>query len=498
MAQQNPNETQLTLDPENWDKIRKLAHIMLDDMFEYVKSIRDEKIWQPIPDHIKETFDSKLPAQGKELSEVYDEFKKNIFPYNKKNLHPRFWGWVNGSGTITGLLSDMIASTMNPNVTFGEQAACYVENQVINWSKEIFEYPDEADGILVSGDSVANLIALSVARNAKTGGKIKDSGLYQHDHPLTVYGSEETHSSVQKAIELLGLGNTFFRKIPVDEEFRINMEKLHETVEEDKSQNLRPLCIIGNVGTVNTGSIDPLEKLSEFCQKENVWCHIDGAFGAWLKILREYDSDLKFISSADSITFDFHKWIYLPYDVSCILVKNGRSLRDTFGLDANYLLKHDRGISSGENAFMNKGIQLSRSFRALKIWFSIKENGLNKYQQMIRQNVRQANYLAGLINSNDNLELLAPVKSNIVCFRFIKPPLGQNELNGINKNILMDLQEKGIAIPSSTIIKGKYAIRVAITNHRSRFEDFDILMESVIRFGEEWSKKSSNSNLPLG
>jgi aromatic-L-amino-acid/L-tryptophan decarboxylase len=494
MTLKSTNEKQLTLDPENWDEAKRLAHIMLDDMFEYIQLIRNEKIWQPIPQDVKQYFYSRLPIEGKELANVYNEFKKYILPYNKKNLHPRFWGWVNGSGTITGLLSDMIASTMNPNVTFGEQAACYVENQVINWSKEIFEYPDEADGILVSGGSVANLIALAVARNAKMGNEIRNTGLSRNTNKYIIYCSEETHYSVQKAIELLGLGNKHLKRISVDKNFKINLDELFKIIKEDKLKGLIPICVIANVGTVNTGAIDPIEELSVFCEQENLWFHIDGAFGAWLKILREYDNKLNFMYKADSISFDYHKWIYLPYDISCVLIKDGKLLIDTFGIESNYLLKHERGISSGEMVFTNKGLQLSRSFRALKVWFSIKENGLNKYKKMILQNIKQAKYLENLIKVNDKLELLAPVESNIVCFRFTKPSLNQKELSILNKNILMDLQQKGIAIPSSTIINGNYAIRVAITNHRSRYEDFDTLINSILKLAESYISKQEIKN----
>ncbi|MFX0121767.1 MAG: pyridoxal phosphate-dependent decarboxylase family protein [Candidatus Hodarchaeota archaeon] len=478
-----------TLDPADWDQMKDLGCRMVIDMMNYLENVRERPVWQQIPDSIKEFFRKPIPTDPEGVEEIYQDFVEKILPFPTGNIHPRFWGWVVGTGTPLGMLAEMLATGMNPHLGGAEHAANYVETQVINWFKEIMGFPSTASGLLVSGGSMANLIGLTVARNIMARYDIKKLGLKSFQN-MTFYSSEETHLSNPKAIEILGLGSDAFRKIPVNEKFQINLAKLKECILEDRDNYYQPVCIIGNAGTVNTGAFDDLDMLANICEEENMWFHIDGAFGALTILSPRLKSMVKGMNRADSLAFDLHKWMYMPIEVGCVLVRSEEDHKKTFAYTASsdYLTHHSRGIGSGEKWYLDYGVQMTRGFRALKVWMGIKEHGIKKYGRLIQQNVEQAQYLAKLIQSSAELEILAPVSLNIVCFRFIADGLNNSELNYTNKEILMRLHESGIAAPSYTMIDNKYSLRVAITNHRSRREDFDVLIKAILRIGHDLQK----------
>lgn len=475
----------LTLDPENWDAMRKLGHRMIDDLFDYWENIRNEKIWKPIPQEVKEFLDQPIPEKGQDPEKVYQDFKKNIFPYNKGNVHPRFFAWIQGTGTPLGVLADLLASGMNPNVAIGEHSAMYVDRQVVNWCKELMNFPSEASGILVSGGSMANITALTVARNSFRDEKIREKGLKAASSQLVLYCSVETHSCIQKAAEVIGLGTEAVRKIGVNDRYELDTYALKAQIELDIEAGLLPFCIVGTSGTVNTGAIDPLDELLAISKKHGMWFHVDGAYGALAKLDPKYSSRLKAIEEADSLAFDLHKWLYVPYEVGCTLIRDAKKHRDSFALTPNYLIQENRGLSGGLDSINNYGFELSRGFKALKIWMSLKEHGREKYAQMIAQNNRQAEYLADLVNKSPDLELMAPVSMSITCFRMIKSEFSEELLRELNREILLRLQEEGIASPSSTILNGKYTLRIANVNQRTRMEDMDLLVREVLRIGNE-------------
>lgn len=475
----------LTLDPENWDQMRQLGHQMIDDLFDYWQSIRDQKIWKPIPSEVKEFLDQPIPEQGQDPAEVYEEFKHYIFPYNKGNVHPLFFAWIQGTGTPMGVLADLLASGMNPNTTIGEHSAMYVDRQVVNWCKELMNFPAEASGILVSGGSMANITALTVARNSFGEEKIRQRGLKAASAQLVLYCSEETHSCIQKAAEIIGLGTDSVRKIGVNANYEMKVEELEQQIQKDIQEGLLPFAVVGTSGTVNTGAIDPMEDLLAVSRKYGLWFHVDGAYGALAKLDSKYAERLKAIEEADSLAFDLHKWLYVPYEVGCTLIRDAKKHRDAFAITPNYLLQESRGLSGGLDSINNYGFELSRGFKALKIWMSLKEHGKAKYAQMIAQNNRQAEYLGKLVAQTPELELTAPVSMSITCFRMIQPGLSEDQLRDLNREILLRLQEEGIASPSSTILNGKYTLRVANVNQRTRMEDMDLLVREVLRIGRE-------------
>ena len=473
-----------SLDPQDWDAMRALGHQMVDDLIDYWAGIREQKIWKPIPDEVKQVFDLPIPEQGQSPEEVYREFKEYIFPYNKGNVHPRFFAWIQGTGTPMGTFGDLLASGMNPNTAIGEHSAMYVDRQVVNWCKQLMNFPAEASGILVSGGSMANITALTVARNSFGEEKIRQRGLKAASGQLLIYCSVETHSCIQKAAEIIGLGTDAVRKIGINERFELDVEQLKAQLEVDLQAGFLPFCVVGTAGTVNTGAIDPMDELLEISKAYQLWFHVDGAYGALAKLDLTYASALKAIEEADSLAFDLHKWLYVPYEVGCTLIRDPKKHRDSFAITPNYLLQEKRGLSGGLDSINNYGFELSRGFKALKVWMSIKEQGRAKYAVMIAQNNRHAAYLAELVEENPYLELTAPLSMSRTCFRMIQPGWEEKALQELNKEILLRLQEEGIASPSSTILNGKYTLRVANTNQRTRKEDMELLVREVLRLGK--------------
>jgi glutamate/tyrosine decarboxylase-like PLP-dependent enzyme len=463
---------------------------MIDDVFDYLKEIRSRPVWQNVPNKLKNYFDSPLPLDGKSLEAVYSEFLDMILPYPMGNIHPRFWGWALGTGTITGALGDFLASSMNSNMGGGNHGAILVEHQVINWIKEMMGFQKSASGLLTSGCSAANLIGLLVARNVKTDFDIRKKGLQSISSSLVVYASQEIHSSIQKAVEIMGLGSNQLHFIPVNDQFQIDLEVLQNTIIEDRKTGYQPFCIVGGAGTINTGSFDNLEALGKICKKENLWFHIDGAFGVWAALVPSAKKRIFGLDHADSLALDLHKWMYMPYEIGCILIRNEPDHFKTFSLMPEYLSrdKSDRGLIGGALSwYTDYGFQLSRGFRALKAWMSIKEHGIQKYVQLIQQNIDQAKYLANLVTSHENLELSAPVFLNIVCFRYVPLGVFSENLDELNKQIVIELQEKGIAVLSWTFIRSQYVMRAAIFNHRSKKQDFDLLISKIVEIGNRLS-----------
>ncbi|MBE0538312.1 MAG: amino acid decarboxylase [Ignavibacterium sp.] len=474
-----------TLDPENWDNLKTLAHQMIEDSFNYIQTIEERPVWQQYPAEVRNHFSSNAPLEPDSIENAYKEFVDKILPYPMGNIHPRFWAWYMGNGTVQGALAEFLASIMNSNLGGGNHVAVLVEEQVINWMKEIIGLPMDSSGLLVSGASMANLVGLTVARNTKAGFNIREDGLQNSPNKLIFYSSSEVHSSNQKAIELLGLGKNSFRLIPVNDDYSININTLSQAIKEDRKKGYKPICVIGNAGTINTGAIDNLKALADLCERENLWFHVDGAIGAIAMLSEKVKPLLSGIERADSVALDLHKWMHIPFEAGCILVKNNEAHRNAFSLTPEYLAHETRGLPGGHLWFSDYGIQLSREFRALKVWMSVKEHGLKRFGRMIDRNIEHANYFADLVKKDSEMELVAPVGLDIVCFRFNPGGLSDEVLNPLNKEILMQLHEQGIAVPSYTTLNGRYCLRIAIANHRSKFEDFDLLAREVVRIGRE-------------
>jgi glutamate/tyrosine decarboxylase-like PLP-dependent enzyme len=462
---------------------------MVDDMLDLQSTARDHAGWRPVPAAVQQRLSEPVPFKGSSLHAVYEAFKQNVLPYPTGNAHPRFWGWVMGTGTPTGMLAEMLAAGMNAHVAGYDQAAAIIERQLLNWLKDLMGFPPSSSGVLVSGGTAANLNGLLAARVAKAGWNIREEGLHAGP-PLTVYGSSETHSWAAKACDTMGMGRKAFRKVAVNDDYRLDLQACRTVIRADLVGGMRPIAIVGNAGTVNTAAIDDLAGIRALADEFGLWFHVDGAFGsmaAW--------SDSRALVAgqelADSIAFDLHKWGYMPYEVGVILTRDPEAQLRAFEAPAGsaaYLSSSKQGISADTTYFADRGLQLSRGFRALKVWMSMKEQGVERIGAAIQANMDQARHLARLIVKSPDLELLAPVSLNTVCFRFVGAQLPNAALNQLNQAILTELQIRGLAVPSQTTLAGRFAIRVCITNHRSELNDFDALVRDVISLGRELSQ----------
>jgi glutamate/tyrosine decarboxylase-like PLP-dependent enzyme len=482
-----------SLDPQDWNEMRRLGHRMLDDAMDYLEHVRERPVWKPVPEGTKRALCAPLPVEGQNPAAVYEEFRRDVFPHTMGNIHPSFWGWVIGTGTPLGVLADMMASTMNPNMGGGDQGPNYVELQVLAWLKEMLGYATDASGILVSGGSMANLVGIAVARNAKAQGDLAQDGLKAAPREMVLYGSAETHNSVHKAASLLGLGRGALREIPVDRAFRIDVAALRRAIAEDRRAGRHPFCVVGNAGTVNTGAIDPLPELADLCRAEDLWFHVDGAFGALAALAPDRRALVRGMERADSLAFDLHKWMYVNYEVGCALVRWPEKHRATFVSPADYLAHSTRGFPAGPIWFSEYGVQLSRGFRALKVWMSLKEHGAAKYGRLVAQNCEQTKYLVSLVEREPDLEMMAPAPLNIACFRFAPRGIDDARADAINEEILYGLQESGTAVPSSTMLRGRFSLRVCIVNHRTRREDLDLLVREVLQRGRAAATTASEA-----
>ena len=472
-----PNEG-VTLDPDDWDGLRTLGHRMLDDMIDAMAQLRERPVWQPVPDAVRASFHEALPRAPSALETVYRDFQTRIQPYSAGNTHPRFMGWVQGGGTAVGMLAEMLAAAMNSNCGGRDHVALEVERQVAEWSRQLFDFPATASGIFVTGTSIANFIAVTVARTAQLGASSRRDGITVAGQHLTAYVSTAAHGCIRQAMELAGFGSAALRLIATDDAHRIDVGVLKATIAADRAAGLTPFLLIGNAGSVDVGAIDDLASLATVARDETLWFHIDGALGALAMLSPELKPRFAGIEEADSIAFDFHKWGQVPYDAGFILVRDGEQHRAAFASPAAYLGRATRGLAGGSPWPCDFGPDLSRGFRALKTWFTLKTFGADRIGAEIARNCELARYLEARVQAEPQLELLAPVALNIVCFRYRGA-----DPDALNAAIVIALQERGIVAPSTTIIGGKLAIRACFINHRTQPGDVDALIAGVVEQG---------------
>ncbi len=467
------------LDPLDWQNTRAQGHRMLDDILDYVENIRERPVWQPIPDHVRAHFSSAAPTGPTDLATVHDEFMRHILPYATGNTHPGFMGWVHGGGNVPGMLAEMLAAGLNANLGGRDHAPIEVERQIVKWLRQFFSFPETASGLFVTGTSMANLLGVLVARTAKLGVGVRRYGIAAEPTRLTAYTSAASHGCIAQAMEISGIGTEQLRVIPTNYNHQIDLKALEQEIAADRRNGFTPFALIGTAGSVDIGAIDDLAALARVARRENLWFHVDGAFGALAILAPEIAPRLAGIEEADSIALDFHKWAQVPYDAGFILVRDGTMHRNTFASPATYLRRETRGLAAGANWPCDLGPDLSRGFRALKTWFTLKVHGTDAIGAAISRTCALARYLESKIKETPTLELIAPVALNIVCFRY-----RSDNANQVNMEIVADLHESGIAAPSTTMIGDRLAIRAAIFNHRTNERDIDTLIEALTRFGD--------------
>jgi aromatic-L-amino-acid/L-tryptophan decarboxylase len=476
-------EPSSSLDPEDWSDYRMQGHRMLDDMFDFLQNVRTRPVWQPIPSAIKASIQETMPREPSSLDSVYTLFQDSILPYGVGNIHPGFMGWVHGGGTAVGMLAEMLAAGLNANLGGREQMPVEVEKQIVQWMRALFDFPQGASGLFVTGTSMANFISLLVARTAALGTDVRQTGLAQNKQKLVAYCSSAAHGCISQAMDLAGMGIASLHIIAVNQHFQLDTQALRARIHADRQAGLTPFFIAATAGTVDVGAVDDLTAISEIARAEHIWFHVDGAYGALGMLSQHVAPKLQGIQQADSIAFDFHKWGQVPYDAGFVLIRDGDLHQATFTSPAAYLGRSSQGMAAGSPWPCDFGPDLSRGFRALKTWFTFKVYGADKIGQVISQTCTLAQQLKSRIEASAELELLAPVTLNIVCFRFRLPEYNDTASNRLNDELIIELQKSGLVAPSSTTLNGRTAIRAAIVNHRSNSSDIDTLVTSTIKLG---------------
>jgi len=463
------------LDPDDWNGLRALGHRMLDDMIDRLETQSDRAVWQPMPQAARKEIRTPLPEHGSSPEGLYAQFQTLIAPYATGNTHPRFMGWVHGAGTGVGMLAEMLAAGLNANCGGRDHAPVEVERAVIGWAAQMVGMPPETSGLLVTGSSMANFIAIVTASRARPDGvAMRAAGLT--GRRLVGYAATTAHGCVPRAFDLCGLGTDALRLVAVDENHQMCPDTLLAAIEADLAAGLEPFMVVASAGTVDVGAVDDLRAIVGVARRFGLWFHVDAAFGALAMLSPTLRPLLDGIADADSLAFDFHKWAQVPYDAGCVLIRDPVLHAAAFAQSLAYLTREDRGLAANAPWFCDLGPDLSRGFRALKVWMTLGTYGSVRLGQMVDTCCDLARYLARRVEAAPEMELLAPVTLNIVCFRVH----ADKDVDVLNVEIVKDLHEAGIAAPSTTTISGCKAIRAAIVNHRTQRADIDALVDGVL------------------
>jgi glutamate/tyrosine decarboxylase-like PLP-dependent enzyme len=441
------------MDPEAF---RRLAHEAVDRLADHLTALPDGPVFTPMkPPERERLVNTPLAREGREADAVLTDIETLVFPRPMGNGHPRFFGWVNSPPAPIGIVAELLAAGLNPSCAGGDHAAVYLERAAVRWLMELVGFPTEGSmGLLVSGGSVASLTCLAAARQwatAREGWGVRHEGLQTSRPALVLYTSTEGHSCIRKAVEVLGLGARNLRLIAVDADFRMDLTALADQVAQDRAAGLRPFCVVASAGTVSTGATDPLDDLADFCAVEALWLHVDGAYGAVGRLDASVSDAYRGLERAQSLALDPHKWLSVPVECGCALVRDGQLLRDTFSLVPAYLRTEEGRGFGGLPWYSEYGIQQSRGFRALKLWMTLQHLGQTGVAGLVTRHNALARYLARKIDAAPDLERLAPVCLSIVCFRYVPPRsrLDEDGLATLNKRLMETIQAEGRAFLSN-------------------------------------------------
>lgn len=449
---------------------------------------------------IASLFDEPLPQGPQPMEAILMEVENNIFANSTLYLTPRFFGYINAGGNQAAVLGELLASAVNQICAMWHfsPAASEVERRVIRWIAQFIGYAPEAGGCLLSGGSAGNLVGLAVARRHKAQFDAASLGM-RGGPPLTVYVSQEGHASLEKSMVLLGMGRNQLRKIAVLNDFTIDPEALEKQVNQDRKDGYVPICVVGLAGTTNTGAVDPLDALAEFCRKQELWFHVDAAYGGPAAGTEAAGKLFRGLDRADSVVVNPHKWLYVPAEAGCILVQEPRALRETFQVVADYLREESDTTGDRPLDFKDYSPQLHRNFRALKVWMTFKAYGARKLRAAIESNIEIMRYLAGRIDQSKDFVRLAPVPLSVVCFQYCPPHISvhgdQKYLNELNNRLLEALEKDGRVFLSGTKICGKRVLRACSVNHRLRRQDVDFMLDVIREVGRSLTGRAQ-SDLP--
>jgi len=463
-----------SLDPQDWQEFRKSAHRALEMIIDHIEQVRDRPVWQTMPHSVRDALREPAPRAATPLNVLLDRVAEQMLPYGGGNIHPAFCGWVQGAGTPAGLVADVLASGMNINCGGRDHIGIALERTITSWVAELLGFPPAASGLITSGSSMANLVGLMIARTANLGPETRGRGLVATRRQLVAYASEHAHGCIRRALELAGIGGNFLRSVPALSSGEIDVMALAEMVGRDRAEGLVPFAVCASAGTVDWGAFDDINALADLCRAEKLWLHVDAAFGAACAASPVLGRRLNGIEQADSVALDFHKWFHVPYDAGFLLCRHRDLHRSTFADAQHYLSRLPRGLAAGHDWPVDYGPELSRGFRALKIWLSLQAAGLDAVGRAVEQNVALAAHFAELIESCDALERRAPVPLNIVCFGFA------DRDDEAERRLVMRLHEGGLAAPSLTHVAGRETVRCAFFNHRTKRQDVEQLYADIL------------------
>ena len=463
------------LDPSA-DEMRDWGNSVIELMTDYLGNLRDRRVYRRMSSReIRDRLDAALPTKGIDFDGLLKIYRETIIPFSRQNAHPRMFGYVQSPGTPLAAFADLLASILNANLTVWRSAPAPVELErlTIDWIRQILGFNAEAGGLFVSGGSMANLAAIAAARQAK-------------DHSsgrLRIYASSETHFSIVKAAALLGIGRENVRHIAADERFRIRVDDLVAKIAADLEAGYVPFCVVANAGTVNTGAVDPLAEIREIADRFNLWMHVDGSYGAFGVLAESARKLFVGMERADSVALDPHKWLYLPVDVGCVIYRDPDIARATFAHEAEYT--RIIGEEADEAfAFWDYGPELSRRFRALKVWMLLKGVGLDSLSEAIESNLACARYFESMVRTSDDFEMVAPVELSILCFRHVPAELRRESpeaIDAFNERLLIALQRDGSSYLSNATLGGRFALRGCVLNYRTTLRDMEILLDDLRR-----------------
>lgn len=450
--------------------MKKLGYRVIDMIVEHMDSIQDKPVAKKSNSQTLENFlNDPLPEQGINHLNFLDQLEKDVLPYLTHADHPRFFAYIPGPSNFISAMADTLVSGLNifSGATSMGPGATNIELVTIDWLRQICGFPNGAGGLFVSGGSMANLTALAVARHVKLQDQIEDT---------VIYTSDQTHLTIVRGLHILGFKSNQIRKIPTDNQFRLELLNLQDEVEKDRVAGKIPFCIIANAGTTNSGAIDPLQQIGEFCKKEGLWFHVDGAYGAPAMLSKKGRNQLKGIELADSLVLDPHKWLFQPYEIGCVLVRNRQFLKDTFRITPDCL--RDLCKIEQEINFSEYGIQVTRSFRALKLWMSIKYFGIESFQKAIISGISLAEFAEKKLRESSCWEIVTPAQIGIVTFRYVSLRNFSGDIDSLNEQITSKIIEEGFAVLSTTILNGKVVLRMCTINPRTTKDDIE---KTIIR-----------------
>ena len=458
------------------EEMRRLASEATEALIERIDGLRDDRPWDG---DFREALEGRLgtppPESGRPAEEVLAQALSDVLPNAARLDHPRFFGFVPSAPTWPGVVADYLAAGFNINscTWLVSSGTSQLELVVVDWMRGWIGYPETAGGLLTSGGSAAGVEALVAAREAAG-----------HPERPTVYMSDQSHSALKRAALVAGVRREHVRRVPSGDDFRLDVAELRRCVAEDRANGLQPVAVCANAGTTGTGAIDPLEPLADFCSREGIWLHADAAYGGFALVTQEGKELLAGIESADSVGMDAHKWFFQPYECGALMVKNAKHLEDAFGVGNDVL--QDTVWGTNHPNFADRGLQLSRAARALKIWMSVQTFGMTAFRAAVQQGLDLTRRAEAYVETSPVLELLTPVSLGVVCFR-VNPGDGRDErsLEDVNRTVLARVFWDDLAFFSSTALKGVFSLRMCIVNHTTTWEDVRMTLDLVVRLGRE-------------